>query len=66
MFAYSSIDECCFTVVGGEYYDLPSWGGRIASVLDIISSYVASPQERIGVIDIDMFVNYNWVDTRWQ
>jgi len=32
MFAYWSIDECCFTVVRCEYYGLPSWGGHIASI----------------------------------
>jgi len=66
MFAYSSIDECCFTVERCEYYDLPSGGGHVASVLDSIGSYGASPEKRIGVIyiDIDMFVNYNWVVTQ--
>ena len=63
MFAYWSIDECCFILVQHEYYGLPSWVGHVASILDIVSSYGASPQKRIGVIDIeiDMFVNYSWV-----
>jgi len=63
MFAYSSIEECCFIVVQHEYYGLLSWVGHVASILDIVSSYGASPQKRIGVIDIeiDMFVNYSWV-----
>ena len=47
---------------------MPSGGGHVASVLDSIGSFEASPEKRIGVIDIDidMFVNCNWVDTRWQ
>jgi len=32
MFANWSIDECSFTVVGHEYYGLPSCGGQIASI----------------------------------
>ena len=68
MFPYSSIDECCFTVVHCEYYGLPSCGGHVASVLENTGRYEASPEKRIGVIDIviDMFVNCNWFDTRWQ
>ena len=67
MFVYWSIDECCFTVVGREYYGLPSCGGHVASIIDIIRSYGASLEKRIGVIniDIDIFVNCSWVDTGW-
>jgi len=68
MFVYCSIDECCFAVVGHEYYGLPSCCGHVASILNIINSYGASPEKRIGVIniDIDIFVNCSWVDSRWQ
>ena len=68
MFSYWSIDECCFTVAGHEYYDLPSCGEHKAGILDINNSYGASPGKRNGVlgIDIDILVNCNWVDTGWQ
>jgi hypothetical protein len=56
MFVYWSIDECCFTVVGHEYYGLPFCGGHVASILDIINSYGASPEERIGVIDMKLYI----------
>ena len=43
-------------------------GVGIQLVYRYINSYGESPEKRIGVIDIDIdiFVNCNWVDTQWQ